>query len=355
VTSSANWLTSSPTSGSSYTQVCLGVETNPTGRTRTATVTFAADSATVTFTVTQAATPTVTLDPLQRAFPAAGGSATVKVTTLGPAWVAYVPTNTWWLSLDRGGGPASEGFTVTAAANQSATARIGYITLNCAGESLDYAVTQEGEALTFSPALTAATFPALGGTVTATVQSNAGPWRLTDYPTWAKPATTSGNDTDRVVLTAEANPMASPREGQVVLRAGLTAKLTLTVQQPGASATTVDLALTLAPAEATVAASGGLAATAVTAAEAWQVTALPDWITAESGEGPAGTTTVAFTVAANRTTGTRRGTVVLSAPHSPSVEFTVTQSGDSIWSIVNAVIQRLVQTIHSLLSIFRPR
>jgi hypothetical protein len=141
-TSGCNWTATSPASWVTITSGASGNSSGSVGYTVAANTATTARSATLTiagrsFTVTQAAAAcTFTATPTTIAAAQAGDNGTISVTTqTGCAWSAFTPVT--WITLT-GAGPGSGATAYTIAANTGATPRTA--TLTVAGETV--AVTQ---------------------------------------------------------------------------------------------------------------------------------------------------------------------------------------------------------------------
>lgn len=289
-TSSASWLTvSSGSSGSGNGEVQFAVA-GTTGPARSATLTIAGQ----TFTVTQGGGCTYTLSPQDYTAPSAGGSSSVNVTAgNGCGWTAT--SNAPWLTITSGSNGSGNGSVTFAAAANTGPARSG--TLTIAGNA--FTVNQpESCSSTINP--TQQNVPASGATIDVTVNASAGcTWTATSNVPWVTVvagATGSGSDTVR--LSVEVNAGA-PRTGTATI-----AGQTFRIAQDSGCAITVTPDTISSPA-------GGIQArvdVTTSASCAWTAVSTAPWITVSAGASGTGNGSVDLSVAAN-TGPPRSGTV----------------------------------------------
>jgi peptidyl-Asp metalloendopeptidase len=124
--SNASWITVATASGSGNGTVSLNVAANGAIGSRIGTVTIAGR----TYTITQAGAPCAyTLTPRSASVPAAGGTATVTLTTLaGCSWTAT--SNVSWITVTSGvSGAGNRTIMLAVAANTGSTSRSGTVTI----------------------------------------------------------------------------------------------------------------------------------------------------------------------------------------------------------------------------------
>jgi hypothetical protein len=303
INSNPLWLTlTSGASGSGNGTVSFSSAPN-TGPQRTALMTIAGQ----TLTVTQAAGCIYTIAPTSQAIGSAGGLGTVAVSTAADCqWTVVNNTSgPEWITVTSGvnGGTGNGNVGFIAAANTGA-ARSG--TLTIAGQT--FTVTQAAAVVTCNYSINpnGQSIGAAGGPGTTAVTSAAGcTWTaVTNSPPWltvTSGASGSGNGPVGFSVAANAGPQ---RIGMLTI-----AGQTLTVTQASGCA------YTIAPTSQAVGLLGGTGTVAVTTAAgcAWTVvnnTSGPAWITVTSGgNGGTGNGTVAFSAAANPTP--RNGTLTI--------------------------------------------
>ena len=314
------WITSwGPANGTGPTTINFTVAANPDPTQRSANITIAGQ----TFTVTQdaaAAACSYSLNPTSRNPTAAGGPSSVDVTTAAgcnwtssgvPAWItSWGPAN--------GTGPTTINFTV--AANPDPTQRSANITI--AGQT--FTVTQDAAAAACSYSLnpTSRNPTAAGGPSSVDVSTAAGcNWTSSGVPAWITswgPANGTGPTT--INFTVAANPDPTQRSANITI-----AGQTFTVTQDAAAA---GCSYSLNPTSHSASAAGGASSFDVntTAGCNWTSTGVPAWITGVPGSGTS-TTTINFTVAAN-TGGARSANIVIEGQ-----TFAVTQAAGCSYSL----------------------
>ncbi|MDR1151373.1 MAG: hypothetical protein LBK72_02655, partial [Bifidobacteriaceae bacterium] len=232
-TSSADWISVSPTAGTGVGRVA--VTANPTTAPRTGTVTFTVGSATATLTVNQAAArPTVSLSRTTWDPPGTGGSGAVTVTTNTDGWRAS--SGATWVNLSQTSGASGASVTLTVTANPATTPRLALVTFTAGSASAKVTVTQAGgePAVLLSP--TSWLADATGGAMTTTVTTNTSAWQSLSDAAWLTVSPRSGASGAAATLTATANPTTGIRTGTVTFTAG-PASATLTVTQAAGNPT----------------------------------------------------------------------------------------------------------------------
>jgi len=213
--SNNSWMTlTSGATRSGPGTVTLNVAANAAPTSRTGTVTIAGS----TFTVNQAGTPcSFTLSPTNQTFPAAGGSATVNVTTAASCtWT--VTGGSSWLTISNGGthtGPGSVG--ITAASNPTTQSR--NTTLTIAGTS--FVVTEQAATCTYTVTPQTVTVPTIGGSGTLNVTTlSSCAWTTTSSTSWISLAG-AGPGSGTATYTIGANAGTTARTATVTI-AGVT-------------------------------------------------------------------------------------------------------------------------------------
>lgn len=305
--SNASWLAvTAGAVGSGGGTVDFSAGTN-TGATRVANITIGDQ----VFTATQDGTCVLTLTPASQSVAAAGGAASVSVTTAtGCTWTAS--TADAWIAL---GNPAPSGngngvVNFTVAANSGA-ARTGSIVI--AGQT--HIVSQAGScAATLTPQ-SQAVAAAGGNAAPIDVAVAAGcTWTATTADAWIvlpnPPPSGSGNGVVNFTVAANTGPA---RTGTLTI-----AGLTHTVTQ--ASGCTYALDSTSA-AFSSAAGNGGPVTVTTAAGCTWTAVSNDSWITVVTGATGSGNGTVTFTVEANASGAPRTGTITIAG-----LTFTVSQA-----------------------------
>jgi hypothetical protein len=290
--SGASWLTITAGSpGVGPGQADLSTAPNPTFQSRTAMVTLAGH----TVSVTQAGMPCVySVSPPGSSFLPAGGSSTVAVTSqAGCAWTAGSDAPWAVIGASSGGGSGNGVVAYSVAANSSVSARTA--TLTIAGQAV--AVTQTGCSSALSS--TSKSAPAAGGDESITVTASAAcTWTTQSGAGWIQivwPSSAAGSAL--VAYSVAANPAITVRSGTLTI-----AGQSVTVTQAGAPC-----AYSLSSTALSVASSGGPGSVGVLTLNGcgWGVMNGVTWIGLVSGASGSGAGTVSFTVSPNATVGTR--------------------------------------------------
>ncbi len=210
----------------------------------------------------------------------------------GCPWTAS--SSVAWIAVVTGASGVGSGTVVFSVAANPGAARTGTVTV--AGQTFTISqAAAAGNACTYSIAPPDAAIAAAGGTGTVAVSTNAGcAWTASSNAAWVTVSSGSGGVGGGLVgFSVAANP-GSARSSTISI-----AGHTFTVNQAAAPAPVCTFAIS--PQEASIAATGGPGAVAVTAADgcAWAATSGAAWVTVTAGANGAGTGAVAFSVAAN--------------------------------------------------------
>jgi hypothetical protein len=219
ITGNPAWLTVSPTSGTAGGPTTLTVTANTENTnttTRSATLTVSGTGATSkTVTVTQAGTGSSLLaTPLTWSAVAAGGTQAITVTS-NITWT--VAKDQTWLSVSVPSGSNNGSLTITAAANTSAAARTGHVTISGTGVTTQTVnITQAAATASLSATPLAWSPTAIGGTQDITVTSNIS-WNVAKDQTWLSISATSGVNNGVLTITADANTATIARTGHITI------------------------------------------------------------------------------------------------------------------------------------------
>jgi len=307
VTSNAAWVTiTSGSSGSGFGgTIEFSVAANPLALSRTATLSSAGQS----FTITQqaAACAVTSLSSNASAFQSSGGSASFNVATNGAScgWTA-IPSVPWVAITSGGSGTGQSGTVVfSVASNPETLPRTAEIAVG--GQV--HSITQAGVACQVTSfSSSGATFPSSGGNGQFSLTTN-GPnceWAAVSSATWLQIASggTGSGEEGTITYTVSANPTTSSRTA-TISAGGLNHTV---VQQPAPCAVA-----SVSPSSINASASGGDFSVLVTMTGpncSWSATTSANWITFSSAGGE-GDGTMQFTVAANEVTLPRSGTIVV--------------------------------------------
>jgi Viral BACON domain/Putative binding domain, N-terminal len=318
--SDASWLTiTSGASGSGNGTIGYAAAAN-TGIARTAHIAVTGGGLTATTTVNQDApnvVPQLSLSPASQTVAAGGESRSVALTS-NVAWAA-VSDSPWLTITSAASGSGNGTIAYTAAANGTAAARTGRITVTGGGQTATHTVNQgagAGSSLTVTPPTQSVA--ASGGSQTATVTASVS-WTATSDSPWLvinSGASGSGNGT--IAYSAAANTGGARSAVITVTGGGITA--THTVNQAGVGAS-----LTVTPPSDTVAVGGESKTATVTANVSWTASSNQSWLTITSGASGSGNGTIAYTAAAN--TGGARSAVITVTGGGITATHTVNQAG----------------------------
>lgn len=170
----------------------------------------------------------------------------------------------------------------------------------------------------FSATPTSQFFPAAGGTGSVTVSTGAAcAWAAASNNSWiVLTSSGSGSGNDPVTFEVRENTASTSRQGSLTV-AGATINIIQNAAGP-------NCAYAIAPGSASLPVGGGAGNLTVstTAGCAWQATSQAEWITITAGSTGVGSGPVSYSVAANATGKSRKGTISVAGK-----TFTVKQSG----------------------------
>ena len=305
-TSNVSWLTFvGPSVGLGNGSVTLSATVN-TGNSRVGTATIAGR----TFTVSQAGSCAISINPAAQAVAAAGGNAApVSVTAaVGCGW-ASVASQTW-ITITSGASGSGNGSVAFSVAANSGPSRVG--TISTGGQV--HTVTQASGCLVGISPL-AQTVVAGGGAaapVAVTAATGCG-WTSVASDSWITiTAGGSGSGNGAVNFTVSANSGAA-RTGSVTIGG----QVHTVTQNTGCSFSINPTSLSVGPGNSnnrtvTVTATAGCSWTAVSNAQ---------WLTIDQGASGIGNGTVRFDIAQNNTGDPRVGTITIAG-----ITFTVNQN-----------------------------
>ncbi len=300
-TSDAPWVTFTTANGSGSGTAAFDIAPATSTSDRTATLTIAGQ----TFTLTQvalSATPcTFTLSATAQSAPASGMSGTITVTSSGGcAWTAA--SNAAWLTVTSGASGTGTGTVgITAAPNTTGSPRVGTVTI--AGQTLT--ITQAVPPCSYVISTTAQSVTAAAGTGAVTVTAASGcAWTATSSAAWLTvTAGATGTGTGAVSYSIAANTTPTARTATLTI-----AGQTVTVTQAGVPCT-YTLSATV-QSFAAAAATGSVAVTAP-AGCAWTAASSASWLTVTAGASGAGNGAVTYSAAANTSTAARSATLTI--------------------------------------------
>jgi len=202
--SSATWLTVSPTSGSTGGTLTWTATANTTFNSRSAAITVGS----ATFTVTQAG-ESATFSAAGASAKASGDTGTFTL-TLTPAGAWTASSSATWLTVSPASGSAGGTLTWTAAANSSFTARSATITVG----SAVFQVTQAGATATLS-GVNGTVAAAAGSSTFSLTLTGSVAWTATTTASWLTVSPTSGTASATITYTYAANTATPARQARI--------------------------------------------------------------------------------------------------------------------------------------------
>ena len=240
--------------------------------------------------------------PTSQSFAKDGGNDSLTMTTASDCrWLAASHAD--WMTITSANTGAGNGtITYAVSPNSGVPPRTGTIAI--AGRTLT--VTQES-GCTFSIAPTSQGFAASGGSGSVGVTAaNGCNWTATGNASWVTITSgNTGNGNGTITYSVATNTGTSPRSGTMTI-----AGLTFTVNQDAAPSS---CAYSISPTKKSFSGSGGTGTVNVTTSSncSWTAVSNASWIVIISGNNSSGNGTVTYSVAANTSSATRRGTITI--------------------------------------------
>ena len=270
---SAGWISLSSSSGIGDGSIRYTVSQNSTGSERTAVISIAGK----THTVTQG-TCTISVSPENLDYTYTGGAGVITVTTpSGCDWSVSEAVD--WITITSGGNGSGNGtVSYSVSANSSAVSRSGEI--NVAGQP--HTVTQGPAPCTYRISPTSRSIDASGGTYSIAVTAPGGcDWTASESASWLRITPTSDSGDGTVTVTVDRNTGAAR-----------SATITIAGQAHRVSQSAADCTYTIDPTSRSVAAGGASYDVDVDASYAscgWTASESASWIritpTSDSGDG----------------------------------------------------------------------
>mgnify|MGYP002854887803 CR=1 FL=1 len=318
----SEWLTVSPSSGSSSADVTVTAQANTNvDEARVATITLYSTEPDHDYSrpvsVTQPGlSPIINVSRSSLSFDAQAATQTVEVTA-NVEWTAQ-SSDASWLSVAKQG-DTELAITTTENLSASRTATISLLRAGSSTVTATISVTQGEGGVTGSQETL--TFGVSGETKTCAIHADVSWTAYVSNTSWLSVTPASGSRGDATLsITATANNSNSQRDGYVYVRIGNTDKLAVPIRQEGIS-------YAASPSELSFNVGAGKQELTVTANTSWQLLSKPNWLTVSPAQG-SGTATVSVEVEANPNTTGRSGNITfgrsgLSNPATVSV----TQAG----------------------------
>lgn len=318
------WIAATPLSGNGDATLTLTVDAwDSESNTRQATITVGSETLSATAEVVQNPKPDqqITVDTEQLEFGHnSTDTKTIAVTCAG-SWT--VECDGSWVNCSAMSGQGNAEIHVSVAENTEYTERVS--TLSFVSEFGTEARTKivqdaapDPHFLNLNP--TDATIAGTGGNISVNVECDTA-WTAMASDDWMSIETTQGYGNGTFTVSAEANPLATPRQGNVKVVSGeRMAFVTLNQEGNGEAASVVIL-----PSSLEIPRTGGVRTLEIDANVSWHLQASP-WITLLTSTG-IGDGTCAVAVDANNTYETRTGFVRAYHENQLMDEIEVTQEG----------------------------
>jgi len=305
-TSSVLWMSVSG-AGQGNGTLSYSVQPNTTKDPRTGSITVGND----TLNITQQPLCSFTIAPAFQQIRPSAESGSLTITANVSSCVRNAVSDSAWLTIPVGSTGTGNGtISWTAAANTSASARTGRITVGDAS----FSVQQEGGNCSYVLSPLSQTLTNLGGAGTFTV-TTACQWSAASTAAWltiTSPATGTGTGT--LSFRADPNPSPAERTGSITIGGGA-----FLVTQTGAACS---LNISASALDVSAAGGSGVFDVDVITGCNWTAVSNVSWITFTSAATGGGDASVSFAVAPNITPGTRTGFITVG-----NRQFTVTQLG----------------------------
>lgn len=210
-TKSADWFSTTPTSGHGNATITVSTEENLTTEERTGTINYAYADRSAYVNVHQLA-KYMTIDNQTFAFDSKGGSHTIELST-NDEWTAEIEHNVSWLKLSRSSGTGNGAITLTAEDNASVNARSTAVVINTKyAQSIRILVSQKPRHLTLSSS--SILFYANGGTSETISIDTDGTYEIKSDGSWFTVNTGEGNT---FTLYATKNSTNEIRRGKITI------------------------------------------------------------------------------------------------------------------------------------------
>ena len=211
------WVTVSPSSGTGNGAFKISVQENKAFETRTSTVTVKAGDKSSSVKVSQLGlTPSILVAPATLVVEAAGGTASVDVTSNSP-WTVTVPADGSWVTPDAASGEGNKKVTFTVAPNTAFEARSVDVLFTAQDKKATVKITQAAPAPTLEVNPFAISAAAEGASFEIDVESNA-PWTVTVADNWITVEPASGEGNAKVILTVAESDSRQVRTAVVTVK-----------------------------------------------------------------------------------------------------------------------------------------
>ena len=230
VSSSQDWCSVSPKSGSGDGSVSVRVDENTSISERTATITVQSEAGDQTVKVIQSgASPELHLNKNDLSFMAAEGNDSFSITS-NTSW--SITSDQTWCIVSTSSGSDNATVMVNVTENTSTSSRTATITVKAGDLSKTITITQAGANPTLQLNKSSMTFESSNGSISFTITSNTS-WSVTSNQTWCKVSTSSGSDNGTITVNVSENTSTSSRTATITVKTGGLSQ-TFTVTQAGA-------------------------------------------------------------------------------------------------------------------------
>ncbi len=336
-----NWISLSINSGSSSSNISVGVNENTSGdESRTGVFYFKADISDWNYespiSVTQSgAIPAIVLSKYEIDFSGTTNNESVSVTS-NCTW--NVSSASDWISVSQ----KNNVITISATSNETSSYRTATVSVSHTGTTaISKKITIRQAPASINASTESLVFNNTASSVNVTISAEAS-WTATTSSSWIEITSTSGSK-GTSVMTVSVSPNASvdDRTGYVVLSIGGNQRIQIPLRQRGIYVETEQTELSFA-------AAGGSSSLSVLSNTSWTISSVPSWITVSPGSG-AGNGQVKVTAAENPYTTSRTGIIRLTQTGmNIDMSISVTQSGktfDVNATVLNFADKQAVQTI----------
>jgi formylglycine-generating enzyme required for sulfatase activity len=215
VSSSASWLTVSPSSGSINRTITVNYTANTESSERSGTISVVGGGITRTCTITQSEfVPKLTISPETKNVSPSSGSFTVNVSS---NWNWTVSFDANWLTTSPNSGNSNGTITVNYTANTETSERSGTLMVACGGITRICTINQFAPELTISPETK--NVSSLSGSFTVNVTSNVD-WTVNSSAIWLTVSPSSGNNNGTIIVNYTANAGIIDRSGSLTVASG---------------------------------------------------------------------------------------------------------------------------------------
>lgn len=217
VSSSQDWCSVNPASGSSDGSVSVSVEENTSLSERTATITVESEAGTQTVKVIQSgAEPVLQLNKNDLSFTANAGSDSFTITS-NTNWT--ITSDQTWCTVSTSSGSGNGTITVNVSENYFIVSRSATITVRAGDLAQMISVIQAEANETLQLNMTSMTFDSSGGSESFTITSNTN-WTVESSRSWCSLSSSSGFGDGTVTVRASENTSTDSRTATITVRAG---------------------------------------------------------------------------------------------------------------------------------------